>query len=364
MKAMNILYLSCHSILEYDEVKLFWEMGHKVFSMGSYANPQQRGLPRPQIKKAEYFPNLHNRYLKSSKENLDEYLVNWADVIIMMHNSRIDVVDHPQPWLGSNPENSQKKTDNNWQKLKRKPVIWRSIGQSTGQIEASLKPFRKEGLKIVRYSPMEKNIPGFVGSDATIRFYKDPFEFNHWQGQKKEVITLVQGVNSRKDHIHFNIFEKATRGLPRGLFGVDNSDLGEPWKGELSYQQLKNELRFNRVYFYTGTVPASYTLSFIEAWMTGIPVVAIGPKLFGNQYNQETYEVHKLIRNKETGFFADSIEELRHYVELLLNDDALAHEISRKARQAAIGCFGRAEISRQWDNFLTKLKEENSIVNR
>jgi hypothetical protein len=31
-----------------------------------------------------------------------------------------------------------------------------------------------EGLEIVRYSPMERNIPGYIGEDALIRFYKDP----------------------------------------------------------------------------------------------------------------------------------------------------------------------------------------------
>ena len=33
---MKILYLSCHSILEYDEVKLLTGMGHYVFSPGAY----------------------------------------------------------------------------------------------------------------------------------------------------------------------------------------------------------------------------------------------------------------------------------------------------------------------------------------
>ncbi len=48
---MKLLYLSCHSVLEYDEVKLFKEMGIDVFSHGVYANPNKPSdVKRPAIK--------------------------------------------------------------------------------------------------------------------------------------------------------------------------------------------------------------------------------------------------------------------------------------------------------------------------
>ena len=37
---MKILYLPCHSVHEYDEVRMFHEMGHEIFSPGAYFNPQ------------------------------------------------------------------------------------------------------------------------------------------------------------------------------------------------------------------------------------------------------------------------------------------------------------------------------------
>jgi hypothetical protein len=37
---MRLLYLSAHSVLEFDEVSLFRELGHYVFSPGAYVNPR------------------------------------------------------------------------------------------------------------------------------------------------------------------------------------------------------------------------------------------------------------------------------------------------------------------------------------
>lgn len=339
--------MSCHSILEKDELELFGELKHDVFSLGAYSNPNQHGLPRPSLRRVKFRSELYKYALQSSKENIHPALVEWADAIIMMHNSRIDANDHPQPWLG---------TENNWEKMKGKPVIWRSIGQSTEQIEMSLTKYRAEGLKIVRYSPKEGNIHGYQGSDALIRFYKDPSEFTGWTGHKKEVVFLAQGINSRRDHVNYDAFLQATEGFPRKVYGIDNADLGEIWGGELDYEQLKLMYRNNRVYFYCGTIPAPYTLSFIEAMMTGIPIVSIGKKLFTNIYNQDTFEVPDLIRNGETGFVSDDIDELRSYIKLLLEDDKLAHDISKKARMAAIGYFGKAEVAQQWKNFLIQFE--------
>ena len=42
--------------------------------------------------------------------------------------------------------------------------------QNVGKME-------NKGLEIVRYSPMEANIPGCIGGDAQIRFYKNRLTF-------------------------------------------------------------------------------------------------------------------------------------------------------------------------------------------
>lgn len=348
---MKILYESCHEILEYCELTLFTELGHDVFSMGAYSNPLHAGITRPEIKGAKSHPDLHAIYLQCSKENIHQELVDWCDIVVMMHNSRVNVVDHPQPWLGATPATSGGMTGNNWEKLKKKPVVWRSIGQSNETTETALQPFRDDGLKIVRYSPKEDVIPKYVGSDAMIRFYKDPEEFRGWNGEKEQVITVAQSMKTRGKSLNFKVFEEATRPYERRLFGPGN-ELSGLIGGQLTFKELKQELRDARVYFYTGTEPASYTLGFIEAFMTGVPVVALGKSFMTMFPEQDTYEVSELIEHGVTGFIGETVEELQQYIGMLIDDKILAKKIGAAGRERAIELFGKQAIKEQWRIFL------------
>jgi hypothetical protein len=343
---MKILYLSCHSILEFDELKLLTELGHEVFSPGAFvepANPGDASL-RPGIPNLIYDPYIREQYDKigaahpgeDGKDHLTKEFVDLFDCVIVMHITR---------WIS-----------NNWEVIKHKRVIWRTIGQSISDRENEILPYRLQGLQIVRYSPMENNIPGFVGSDALIRFYKDENELCNWEGSNKRVITFGQHMKARGDACSFAFFEEVTRPFPRHLYGPGNEGIGEWTTGKVPYSQLIHELQMNRVYFYTGTHPASYTLNFMEAWMVGIPVVAIGSD-HGNSkafINHNLYEVPSFIKNGINGFCSDNIEELRSYIKELLNNDSLAKSISEEGRKEAIVHFGKANIKNQWKEFLEK----------
>src|SRR5690242_423231 len=136
---MKIHYLSCHEVLEYDEVKLLTELGHDVFSNGAYLDPAGHiTLKRPGISKAIAWTDLAKIAADTPKTALTPDLIDPFDVIIIMHT--------PEFVTG------------NWDKIKHKRVIWRSIGQSTPATERKLERARAEGLQVVRYSPKEENI--------------------------------------------------------------------------------------------------------------------------------------------------------------------------------------------------------------
>lgn len=334
---MKMLYLSCHSILEYDEVSLFTELGIDVFSYGAYLNPEAPGdKKRPPITSGKYDDHLVQVAMQYGKENLHPELIDPFDVIMIMHKPE---------WV-----------TNNWGKLRHKTVIWRSIGQSTIDVENRLQPCRMQGLKIVRYSPTEMTIPGYLGHEAMIRFYKDPEEYDNWNGEEKKVITIAQSMKKRNPYCHFDIFEAATEGVKRVLYGPDNDDAGDINGGVLSYDDLKKELRNSRAYFYTGTQPAAYTLNFIEAFMTGIPVVAQGPAT-GNMSSiaQYTYEIPIIIQNEVNGFWNDDIHELRKNIKRLMEDKDYAKQIGDAGRATAIKLFGKDKIKQQWRNFFNEL---------
>ena len=344
---MKILYLSCHSILEYDEVKLLTEMGHYVFSPGAYFNPDNEsgdGM-RPKIDGLTYeqehidaYGPLTQEGKVDGKAHLTKEFVDMFDCVLVMH---------VPTWIS-----------NNWEVMKHKPVIWRTIGQSITNTEAELAPFRKEGLKIVRYSPMEENIPGYLGKDALIRFYKDEDAFKDWNGNSKKVITFAQSMEQRDSHCNFHLFKTVTDDMPRELFGPGNEHHSFS-PGKVSFDRLQQELRDSRVYFATGTHPASYTLNVMEAFMTGIPMVTVGRKYGNGEYFgipfPGLYEVPNFIVHGENGFCSDDPEELKHCCQELLDNDELAKNISARGRATAQNLFNKSRIYDEWKTFLQTL---------
>lgn len=335
------------------------DLGHEVFSMGIYQGSNKGGDLRGEIPNLYDNPELREASYKGRKEDLPQELIDWMDVCISMHNSPdpLGKVRHPQPWL-----------EGNWEKFKKskKPVIWRSIGQSTNSVEQSLGKFRKEGLKIVRYSPKEANIRDYQGEDAIIRFAEDSTQYGEYSGITPRLVNISQalfgdiehggGVGSRGDHMNLPEFKRIVEGFDWKVFGPNNEDAGDHNGGLLSHEDLKQMLAMSRAFVFLGTRPASYTLGFMEASMAGIPVVAIGPNLANTLYHDKTYEVHELIGTSgEAGFWSDNVDELREYCKMLLEDVNLAKSIGAKGRARAISLFGRDSISKQWDEFLNKL---------
>jgi len=333
---VKILYLGCHAINEYDDIKMFSELGHQIVAMGAYNNPSDPGdHSRPALPDIYYNPEMAKiaapltwNYERTSV--IPDELVDWCDAIYILGI---------QVWLPFN-----------WDHIKKKIVIFRSIGQSIQSTENVLEKYRRQGLKIVRYSPLERSILGYVGEDAMIRFYKDEDEYKDWNGKVERVITVAQSMKGRAQALHFDVFEKATRGFPRALYGTGNENAGKLSGGQLTYEELKRAYRDNRVFFYTGTHPAMYTMAFQEAFMTGIPVVSIGRMLAGFDL-----EVGDFIENGVNGFVSDNLRQLYEYVKLLLQDYSLAERISGPARQKAIELFSKHKIKEEWRKFFDGL---------
>jgi hypothetical protein len=331
---LNLLYLSVHSIAEYEELKLFSELGITCISQGTYNDPSKLGADaaRPKLD-LPYFPDL-NPLAKlewvTRVDPIPEPLVDWADVILS-HGF--------EGWFPVN-----------WERIRRKHVVFRCNGQSVPHTESVLGRFRPQGLKVVRYSPLERFIPGYCGEDALIRFYKDESEYKDWNGAKGEVVTVAQSIRQREAACKFSVFDAATQGFPRTVYGTGNEDLGGLWGGRLGYEQIKAVYRDNRAYLYTGTAPAQYTMNFMEAWMTGIPVVAAGGQLMG--YNIET---PYLIEHGVDGYVCSSVSGMRECVGRLLSSPDKAAEIGKAGRESAIRYFSYPKAREQWRRFFDSL---------
>jgi len=339
---MNILYLSCHAILEANEVKLFHELGYNIFSPGAYINPKTGGggmrPPMPELEYSQEIIDIWQRHEevfpeRDGKTYITKEIANKFDVIIIMHMPSY--------------------IENNWQNIKHKRVILRTIGQNVASTEHNLRKYKNEGLQIVRYSPMEANIPNFAGQDAFIRFYVDDNEFKDWNGNEECIVTFNQAMKDRDVACNYAFYEEVTRPFSRKLFGPGNENVPFSY-GKIEFSQLKQEMRNNRCYFYTGTHPASYTLNFMEALCTGIPMVCVGQEHGNAKYfaNHDLYEIPRLIEHGVNGFYSDNKEELCQIINILMDDPGFAKKVSENGRKTAIHHFNKDMIKHAWKAYL------------
>jgi glycosyltransferase involved in cell wall biosynthesis len=340
---MKIFYMSCHSVHEYDEVRMFNKLGHQVFSPSAYMNPQNEDHLRPGIEGLVYDPIDVEKFHKlalpgtDNKDNLTTDFLKPFDVIFVM-----SLADR---WIVKQ-----------WDIIKDKIVIWRTNGQSNSVQELKMKSLKEKypNLKIARYSPTERTMTNYAGEDCMIRFGKRPDEYCDWNGKNKRVMSLCQNMIGRSRDCSWGVFEQIAKTFPTTLYGMSNED-NEFWIGrKLLTSELIQAMQDNLVYFYTGTKPANYTLNFIEAWMTGIPVVAVGPKI-GNAIGYNTYEIQNLIKNGINGFVSDNIEELKSCVSLLLNNYDLCKQIGKNGRISAIKHFNEYDKEIEWKKFFDEL---------
>jgi glycosyltransferase involved in cell wall biosynthesis len=160
------------------------------------------------------------------------------------------------------------------------------------------------------------------------------------------VIQVTQHLRQRDPYTNWGFWEEATKGLDRTPLGPGSEVIGGP--GSLTYDEMKAWLRNARVYLYTGTQPASYTLGLIEAMMTGIPVVSIGPswmRVF--PYGPDLFEGHEIAHH-----YYDDPQDARDAIRDLLDESKTFHGSSAIQRNRAIELFGIDTIREQWRDFL------------
>jgi hypothetical protein len=346
---MNVLLCLSHSIEEYDQLRLLSSLGVGVASIGGYIDPRHPHDPKRPALDIDVVPEIRAAVdalgtpdnLGAAQERIPDAALEWlGDDGAIIYHHYLDRLYNQWPrildWKRGAPG---------------RRVIWRSVGQSVDGNEAQAIPFRRDGMERVAYSPKEANIPGYSGHDAIIRFYKDPEEWKGWTGEERVVINFTQHLAQRDPYTNWKFWEAATNGLPHYALGPGSEVIGGG--GEQPHEAMKSWLRTSRAYLYTGTQPASYTLGLIEAMMTGIPVVSIGPswmRIF--PYGPDLFEGHELV----TAGAYDQPESARRRLERILDDSASSAEIRQMAsaeqRAKAIELFGIDTIRDQWAAYL------------
>jgi hypothetical protein len=344
---LRVLLMTAHDVAEYDDLRMLTDLGYDVFSIGAYTDPlHPASLLRPpldvpahpdlaalcivQREKHEGDPMLmgiagqiHN-LVDWAKADLHPDIIEWADVIICHH--------YLESWVYRQ-----------WDRIKHKRVIWRTCGQSNAMLEEVMGTLRADGLEIVRYSPKEepafRRLGVFAGADALIRFGKYPDDYGPWVGDWPVVGNVTQNMAGRGEFCGYPFWQAATKGLPVKPAGLQSEAL-PGGMGALSYPDMLDYLRHIRCYLYTGTQPASYTLALMEAMLSGVPVVSMGP---------ESWWMPDLFEGREiTCRGSDDPLEARGILSRLLS----MKDPNPPERHRALELFDVAHIGPQWAAFL------------
>ena len=319
-------------VLEHDELRLLRDLGHDVFSLGAYfhggagdtfRSPLDLGPVNASL--LEQFSTLGCHMLPGDMHLAAEWVALF-DVCIVMHDVHLVAAQ--------------------WDVLSTRPVFLRLIGQSIEATNVAALPWRSRGLRVIRYSPNEMLADSHVFGDPTIRFGKYPADYGPWTGGDPRVLTFANNFRSRYPE-DFASWCQVTADLDPALGG--GGDEGCPGAlGLVSPEQQQTLLRQCAAYLYCTGSNVPYTLNFIEAWMSGIPIVVLDAGAQRDRF----FEIAHLIRHGVDGFVCSDPESAREAIATLQADPALGERIGQAGRASAIALFGDSVIKAEWQALL------------
>jgi hypothetical protein len=135
------------------------------------------------------------------------------------------------------------------------------------------------------------------------------------------------------------------------LFGVGND--GMPTSlGVASPADQLDMFRRCGVYLYVHSELACYTLNFVEALMSGAPILAPSAKFVATNardpnWNPMRYEVEELLAGG-AGLVYDSVADARRLLRAILQGEIATSAISAAARRRAIEIFSARTVGQDW----------------
>ena len=225
------------------------------------------------------------------------------------------------------------------------PFILHLNGQFNARHDDLLAHVADTGGQVVAYAREQAEV--FDPTMPVIHFGRDPDEWCGWRGDEDTVVYACNAVLRRAEACQYDTFIRSRPPRRWVLMGKENDGLGS--HGTRSYADYQAQMRRGKAFFNLGTVPASYTLTVVEAAMTGMPVLTEDyehpadcgayavPRLLGAGcvvYREAT--AHKVARFLGDGWYARRRRE----------------RIGREARAAALKHFAQPTIDAHWREFM------------
>jgi glycosyltransferase involved in cell wall biosynthesis len=158
------------------------------------------------------------------------------------------------------------------------------------------------------------------------------------------ILTVANDFVNRDYCLNYNGWKRITSGLNTKLVG-DTEGLS---KAAESVDELVKEYNSCGVYLNTSTLSPIPT-SLLEAMSCGCAVVSTA-----------TCMIPEIIKNGENGFISNNEEELRSYIDYLLNNPEEREKLGNNARQTVIDKFSEYEFIQKWNELFDKVYEETT----
>jgi hypothetical protein len=315
-RKLDILYFACHETLEYDDVRMFTEMGHRVFSVGGLANPD---APRPAMRRAMaqfYSRDWWSAFAGDAGNDLTEKRVTRE----FARRFDIAVINHDPSML-----------DANMGALSGMPVIFRSIGQSNRHLEWILRR-HLDAVHVVRYSHREVGLPNFCRADHVIYFAKFLTDYPCWDGGSR-AITFHNSFPARETASvpSLSQYDEIARSGPFDLYGFCNDGV-EAWCGpapaDLHLELFKT----------AGAVRSNLGTTAADAC----------------GFTDARYEVSELL-DHDPSLIWNTVDEVLFKVRALMAAPERCQVISQRLRSKASALFDVNKVAPQWQQLLLEI---------
>lgn len=160
----------------------------------------------------------------------------------------------------------------------------------------------------------------------------DSKAYGGWTGEDPLALSIIHSYRDRG--WHYNAYQEAMSDVPH--LHVDHLD---PDQEKYSYDDLQRLLKRARLYLHDGE--QEYTITLIEAMMTGMPLVSF--RLPGI----ERYVVHG-----KNGFVGDTAAQIREHCRALIADRNLADQMGCESRRMALAEYDETRWRNDWQRIL------------
>ena len=177
----------------------------------------------------------------------------------------------------------------------------------------------------------------YDGPHKTIYPGIDENYWNGWVGEDSKIIHVRNEFENR-DKQRFTDFTNICGNNPYTLIGRGGNM-------ECGYPELREQFRKHRVFVNVEIYTSTFSISSMEAMMTGMPIIC-----------NDIEGTGEAIRNGVEGFISNNISYLKNKTQDILNDYDMARELGKNSREMAKIKFGKKQFNLAWNDFLNNLE--------